>query len=178
MRSNVVQIVFFLFALVLAAAVQEMSPSVGGVKAACVAAVAFRIALTRHLVPTLVGAVAAGGLCDALSSLPGFCTSGYLMAVGAFVALVRGTDRGSGRRARSCAAVRSPLFAAALFAAVAPLGEVWTHLWLWRFEASLVGGLLYSAAAGFLVELVVFALLDALERGCGIPADAEWEDAA
>ena len=180
MRSNVVQIVFFAFAIVLAAALQDMSPSVCGAKVALLQAVAFRVALTRRLVPALVCALAAGGTCDALSRLPGFCTSGFLMSVSVATALIRGTDRVERRQGRRAGAVKvhSALAAACLFAAVAPAGELWTRIWLWRVDSSLLPGLVFAAFSGFLAELAVFPLMNALERVCGIPHDfAEGGDA-
>ena len=174
MRSNAVQITFFAFALVLAAALQDMSPAVCGAKVALLQAVAFRVALTRKLVPALVCALAAGGICDALSRLPGFCTSGFLLSVGVAVALVRGTDRverRQGRRGGSDRKVNSALVAACLFAAVAPAGEIWTRMWLWRIDSTLVLALAFAAFSGFLAELVAFWLMDLLERACGIPQD-------
>ena len=173
MRTSAVQIAFFAFALVVAAALQELSPAVGGAKAALLGAVAFRAALTRSLVPALVCALAAGGLHDALSSLPGFCMSGFLMAVCAAAALVRGTDRPERRQARRNGGRggAGAVLAACIFAAVAPLGELWTRLWLWRMDPSIFAGLLFSAVAGFLAELAVFPAMDAMERACGIPCD-------
>lgn len=174
MRGNAVQIVFFAFALVLAAALQDMSPAVCGAKVALLQAVAFRVALTRRLVPSLVCAVAAGGMCDALSALPGFCTSGFQMSVCVVVALIRGTDqveRRKGRRGNADHKVQSAPVAALLFAAVASAGELWTRIWLWRLGPSLFGGMAFAAAAGFLAELVAFALMDSMERLCGIPHD-------
>ena len=173
MRSKAVQIVFFAFALVIAAALQDMSPVVGGAKVALLQAVAFRVALTRRLVPALVCALAAGGVCDALSRLPGFCTSGFLMSVSVAAALIRGTDdveRRQGRRSGD-RKVHSALLAAGMFAVVAMAGELWTRIWLWRGGATLLPALVFAFFSGFLAELVVFGLMDALERACGIPHD-------
>ena len=176
MRSNAVHILFFAFAIVLAAALQDVSPSVGGAKAALLQAVAFRVSLTRRLVPSLVCALAAGGMCDALSMLPGFCTSGFLLSVCVAIALIRGTDRVDRRQSRRGNAdnkVHSAVVAALLFAVVAPLGELWTRIWLWRMDSSVFVAVLFAAVSGFLVELVVFPLMDSLERMCGIPHDFE-----
>ena len=174
MRSSIVQIVFFAFALVAAAAVQDMSPAVCGAKVALIQAVAFRVALTRRLVPSLVCALAAGGMCDALSSLPGFCTSGFLMSAAVAAALLRGTDRVDGRQGRRGGPSRkvdSALAAACMFAVLAPAGELWTRLWLSRAGLGMLPGLAFSAFAGFFAELAVFWLMDMLERLCGIPHD-------
>jgi len=173
MRSNAVQIVFFGFALVLAAALQDMSSAVCGAKVALLQAVAFRVALTRRLVPSLVCGLAAGGMCDALSRLPGFCTAGFLMVLGVATAAIRGTDRVERRQGRRGGdhKVHSALVAACLFAAVAPAGELWTRLWLWRLDSTLFPALVFAAFSGFAAEFVVFALMDSLERVCGIPHD-------
>ena len=174
MRSNAVQITFFVFAVVVAAALQDMSPAVGGAKVALLQAVAFRAALTRRLVAALACALAAGGMCDALSMHPGFCTAGFLMSLSVATALIRGTDRVErrlSRRGDGDLKVRSAFAAACLFAVVAPAGELWTRIWLWRMDSSLFAGLAFAAISGFAAELVVFALMDALERMCGIPHD-------
>ena len=169
MRNEVVQTVFFLFVLVLAAAAQDLLPSWGGVKPPLLAAVAVYLAVTRRAPAAILGALAAGGFGDALSGLPGFCTAGFLLVVYLFARAFRRTaDLGA----------PSALLGALLLACAAPCGEVWTWIWTGRPWAGPVAGHLFLAAvAGFAAGLVVFLLVGWTEGLAGARAEPDEEEA-
>ncbi len=148
MKNNVVQFIALAFAVVLAAALQDMSPALGGVKPPLAASLVAFAALRLSLTAALVTGFALGTLLDALSAVSAFgsAVSLPLVASGAYFL------RGSLKELPDAVAVM-------LVAAVAaPFGEVWLAV-----NGSAVGD------AGLLVRLVAATTL-AFPLGAGVGA--------
>lgn len=179
MSNKLVHIVFHAMALVAAASLQCTLPTVLGAKLPLAAALVFETAMTSRMLGALALAVAAGGMCDALSGLPGLCTSGYLLIVSAVTGLMRGSDRSRRRPCRTLAPCeRGPraLEAAVPFAFVAAGLELWTRAWLSRLDGGACAAAFGAAFTGFFVEYAVFRGVEAVRPLIGMfPCTPEEE---
>ena len=162
MQASVVQILFTLICLVIAAAAQELVPTFGGTKTPFLALVAVYTALrpSRSWMPV---ALAAGAFEDALSGTPTPCCTFFTLLVATGAHFIRPIvhdlpPAGVG----ACAAM-----------VTAPMRELWLSIWgalppgcplLVRFFASA----LPAVAAGALV----FAALPAAEHVIGFTLPA------
>lgn len=169
MKTNLVQSVFILLAVVFAAAIQDMLPSFGGAKAPLLLLLVLQTAFTEprrarrqaepfvlpRWIPT---ALLAGAFEDALSGFPTGCSMAFMLLAGSAARFMR----------RAVAGLPAPLLGLAAGIVAAPFHELWMVVWdvvgatpapVIRFFASA----LPAAPAGTLL----FAFLPALRTGTG-----------
>ena len=162
MQTRVVQILFTLICLVLAAAVQELVPSFGGTKTPVLALFALYTAFQPSRRWVLVS-LAAGAFEDALNGNPTPCCTFFTLLAATAAHFLRPVAHGlPAAGVGACAAM-----------VAAPIHELWLSAWgvlppgcpvLVRFFASA----LPAAAAGALI----FAALPAAERRAGFTMPA------
>lgn len=173
MKTELVQIVFFTFALVFAAAAQEMTPSFGGAKppflllVALAAAMrpdpvppsnAVRHAKERHHFGWLAVALAAGAFADALDELP-FCC----MAVFAVFACA------SARLAREAVRPLPGMLAGFVIGALAaPCQEAWLNLWMPSSSAPAMVRFFASVPAAAAAGAVLFHFAPRIAHAIGL----------
>ena len=173
MKTELVQIVFFTFALVLAAAVQEMTPSFGGAKPPFLLLVALAAAVRpdpvppsgaahrakgRHHFGWLLVALAAGAFADALDELP-FCC----MAVFAVFACA------AARLAREAVLPLPGMLAGLVIGALAaPCQEAWLNLWMPPGSAPAMVRFFASAPAAAAVGAVLFHYVPRIAGAIGL----------
>lgn len=159
MKNSVVQIVSIVFGVVLAAALQDMLPAFGGVKAPFVTAVVVFIAFRMTLALALGIGFAAGLLLDALSGVSVFCATVSMPLVALGVHFLRDP------------LAEVPHFAAGalMVAAAAVFGEVW-FVASGFVDAAAVLFVRTSAAAILSAPLgaAIFALLPYMGRYVGL----------
>ena len=170
MKTRIVQILFEAMSIIVAAAVQDMSPTFGGVKVPLLLLVALQAALeekplavtrrekTSPSLRWLLLAVVAGVFADALSCAPVGCGTGFAVLACGLLRVLRTFVREV-----------SPVAIGAVTAAIAaPFHELWLSGWgvvgpepplLLRFFASTLPAVPLGA--------LLFALLPRLRRAVG-----------
>ncbi len=173
MKTELVQTVFFAFALVLAAAAQDMMPAFGGAKPPFLLIVALCAAMrpdpepaqgssnsrnkVRH-VGWLVVALAAGAFADALDTLPFGCMAAFTAFACAAVRLARNATSGM-----------PPALAGLMIGAVAaPCQEAWLNLWLPFGSESALVRFFASAPAAAVAGAAIFATAPWVARTIGL----------
>ncbi len=148
MKSDVVQFVFALLALVFGGAAEELAPKFLGVGFPFLLMASVFLASRRTVLSAVLFAVAAGSFEDALSGLP-FATSICFFTMTALVA-------------------RTAHAAYAVMGLAHPVYQIW--LWLWRpeTEGGVFGGLLVSVLTGPVAALAAVLFLTWLERRAAI----------
>lgn len=173
MKTELVQIVFFTFALVLAAAVQETVPSFGGSKPPLLLLAALCVSLrpdpppdpesarSRHRMRNfgwLAVAVAAGTFADALDMLPFGCMAVFAAFACAAARLVRD----------AVANVPFALTGLVTGALAAPCQEIWLDLWLPSGSETTLVRFFASAPAAAAAGAVIFSSAPRIVRLIGL----------
>lgn len=163
MKNRTVQIISLLFGIVLATAVQDLSPSLAGVKPPFVASVILFMAFLSPLPLALVVATVTGLFVDALTGLPALCATSLLPLLVLGAHFIR----------KGLPEIPSPMAGAASTLVAAAIGEVW--LAICGFSA--VGTELFvrvcaAALIAVPVGAALFAFLPWLCRHIGLE-DAE-----
>ena len=159
MKNRAVQIISFVFGIVLATAMQDLSPSFAGVKPPFVIAAILFMAFLAPLPLALVVAAVAGLFVDALTGLPVLCATSFLPLLALGSHFVR----------KGLPEVPSPMVGAISTLVAAAIGEVW--LTICGFSAvgtelfvRVCAAALLAAPAG----AALFALLPWLCRHIGL----------
>lgn len=159
-KTDAVRVAFTAIALVVAAAVQDMLPAFGGVKAPLLQTVALYAALRGGASPSgwVWTAAGAGAFSDALSGLPLGCGLGFLLPACAAARVLRG------------ALADVPPVALGMAAAMiaAPLNEVWLAAWGLVSGAPATVRFFASALPAAVTGAAAFALLPRLEAAAGL----------
>ena len=170
MKTSLVQSVYIAIGLVLAAALQDMLPAFGGVKAPFLQVFALHVALTakgglrsngrnaRHSTRWIWTALLAGYLMEALSGLPFGCCMGFLLPACALARAVR-------RTVEDMSPAALGLVAAMIFA---PLQEAWLDAWGVIGGGSAVVRFFASALPAAVVGAVMFVCLPRMEAFSGL----------
>lgn len=148
MKSNVVQLVLALMALVLGGAAEELLPKVAGIGFPVLLAAALFFAVRRGTAEAVVFALAAGALEDALSALPPGTSPVFFLAA---IAL-----------ARRCG---FPHSAHIMFF---PAYQLWLTLWFEGATAGVFVRMLASVPAGWLAASAAGAALAWAQRKAAI----------
>ena len=140
MRNSLLQFLFWLLVLIVGAGLEDLLPKVLGVGFP-ILLVAAQVAGREELptAATVVVALAAGALEDALSSLPMMASASYFLLVVAFV-------RGFG-------------FSRAATALTYPGYQLWLSLWMSGLGGGIFGRLLLSVPVGLLTAYAVGATI-------------------
>lgn len=170
MKTSLVQSVHIAICLVLAAALQDMSPSFGGVKPPFLQVFALHEAFTarngvrangrnpRHATQWIWTAIAAGVFMEALSGFPFGCCTGFLLPACAVARAVR-------RAVADIPPVALGLAAAMIFA---PLQEAWLDAWGVTGGGSAFLRFFASALPAAGTGVALFTCLPALEAFAGL----------
>ena len=163
MKSNAVQTVFALIALVLGAAVQDVLPPFGGAKAPILAVLSVYAALRRPLPTAISTAFAAGALADALGSLPFGCSIAFFAMTACLVRSLRDTIVG----------MPLPLAGVLLSAICAAALEAWYGIWgVFGNAAPATARALSAAVPAAFAGGILFCVLPSIEWAAGIPPPA------
>lgn len=173
MKSDIVQIVFVFIALVLAAALQDMSPAFGGAKPPFLQVFALYMATRRppdakergvrqadgrHPQSWIWTAIAAGYMMESLSGLPWGCCIGFMLPACALAHAAR-------RFAADMPATTFGMTAAVLFA---PLQEAWLDAWGVTGGGSAFVRFFASALPAAATGAALFFVLPGIERFAGL----------
>lgn len=172
-KTRIVQCLFILLCTVIAAALQDMLPSFGGVKPPILLALTLHWAFSEHApdareraseksssfaVRWIFAAILAGAFENALSLFPFGCATGFMLLAGISARLSRSVSAGLVHPALGLVAVM----------VAAPLHEVWLCVWgVAGEDPSLFVRFFASALPAAPIGVVVFTLLPFFERHCG-----------
>ena len=145
MKSEAVQFLSALIALVVAGAAEDLLPKVAGVGFPVLMAASVFMAMRRSAPAGVMFALAAGAVEDALSGLPPATSSSFFLAV---AALARWSDFPHG----------------ALVMAY-PVYQVWVWMWMAGLNGSVFGRAIVAVPAGLVTALATWTALAWMERG-------------
>ena len=175
MKVDIVQTLFALVALVIAAAAQDMLGAWSGVKAPVLLSLALAFACSRHFAGAVrIGAaLAAGALAGALSALPpGAAELGFLALSG----MAHFAARHEGLIGANAAGRAGASFGFCAMAAAAPAFETWLYFWgTPGTEGVLVARALAALLLGAPLGAAMFALSAPTGEFLGLKAEGENE---
>ena len=144
MRNSFLELAFSLVVLCLGASAEELLPKFLGVGFPVLLVLAQIVAVRRPLVAALLFAVAAGGMEDALSSLPHMTSISFFLLAGVFV-----------RRAEI------PLAASVL---TYPAYQIWLSAWTGELGGGVFGRILVALPIGVATAFATGWLFNFAER--------------
>lgn len=144
MKTEAVQFVMALMAMVLGGAAEELLPKVAQVGFPVLMALSVFMAMRRNSPTAVLFAAAAGAMEDAISGLPAGTSPSFFLAV---AALARWSDFPRG----------------ALLMAY-PAYQGWLAVWAGGFHGGVFGRVLVAAPAGFVTALAVWSAMSWAER--------------
>lgn len=152
MKNSLSIFVFSLLALVFAATLEEFAPKPVGVGFPILLSAVQHVAARRPLLTSLLFAVAAGAIEDALSALPMVTSASFFLAA---VAAVKGSGHPR-----------------ALMAFTYPLYQVWLWLWVSDLGGGVFMRFVVALPLGVVTVVAVACLLEFLERRAGVDVAA------
>ena len=148
MKAEFVQIALALMALVFGGAAEELLPKVAGVGFPVLMSATVFFAMRRSSLPMVLFAIAAGGMEDALCSLP------LMTSVSFFLALA--------------ALARWSSFPHGALVMAYPLYQLWLWIWTGGANGGLYGRALVALPFGLATALATWAALSWTERRAAV----------
>jgi len=147
-KNEVIQLVIALMALCIGGAAEELLPKIAGVGFPFLMASSVFMAMSLHTSATVMFAVAAGAIEDALSGLPPATSSSFFLAV---AALARWSE-----------------FPRGALVLAYPLYQWWLWVWTGGAYGVLFNRLLIALPLGLVSAVIAWAIFAWVERGAAV----------